>query len=400
MLKSTLFMKEQRLEELFRRYLQTSLTNEEETELFQLWLDPLLKSRRAEILNDFYDQLPASKDMPDGEADLLFEQIVKKQSPVHRLLTKRRWVAWRWLAAAASVLLVLGLSGYFFLFKKETRQSQEAVQVSLPGDIIAPERNRATITLANGQTIYLDSASNGSLTVLGNVKLVKLEDGKVVYEATGTSSGEMSYNTLSNPRGSRVIDVTLADGSRVWLNSGSSITYPVAFTGNERKVLIEGEAYFEITHDALKPFIVSKGEMAIKVLGTHFNVNAYDDEKDTRITLLEGSVQVTNLQYAAIIKPGEQAIVKDNKIGMAANADLEQVMSWKEGYFRMKGTDLASLMRQVARWYDVQVEYENGVPSARFGGLINREVSLSDMLKALEQYGIYSRFDNGKIIIQ
>ena len=140
--------------------------------------------------------------------------------------------------------------------------------------------------------------------------------------------------------------------------------------------------------------------MAIKVLGTHFNVNAYDGETDTRITLLEGSVQVTNLQYAAIIKPGEQAIVKDNKIGTAANADLEQVMSWKEGYFRMKGTDLASLMRQVARWYDVQVEYENGVPSARFGGLINREVSLSDMLKALEQYDIYSRFDNGKIIIQ
>jgi ferric-dicitrate binding protein FerR (iron transport regulator) len=392
-------MKEQRLEELFRKYLHEGLTDAEETELFQLWLDPLLESRKTQILNDFYDELPGDKDMPAGYADLIFQQIVKQQAPVHRLPVKRGWASWRRSVVAASVLLVIGLGGYFFLYNKG-RQQEKTVQVSLPVDIGAPGTNRAMITLANGQKIYLDSVANGSLTMQGTVKLVKLKDGKIAYEATGASSGEPGYNTLFNPRGSRVIDMALADGSHVWLNAGSSVTYPVAFAGNERKVSVEGEAYFEVAHDASKPFIVSKGKMDVRVLGTRFNVNAYDDEADIRITLLQGSVQVTNYQFAAAIKPGEQAIVKAGNIDVKGSVDLEQVMSWKEGYFRMKGTDLASLMRQVARWYDVQVEYENGVPAARFGGLINRDVSLPDMLKALEQYGIYSRIDNGKVIVQ
>lgn len=392
-------MKEQRLEELFRRYLHNSLTDAEETELFRLWLDPLLESRRLQIFNDFYDGLPEDKDMWIREADVVFQQIMKKKAPVHHLPVKAGGTIWRRVAVAASVLLVIGVSSYFLLFYKR-KQPQEIVQTSLPHDIGAPEKNRAMITLTNGQTIYLDSAANGSLIEQGNVKLVKLKNGEIAYEATGASSGDMSYNTLSNPRGSRIIDITLADGSRVWLNAGSSVTYPVAFTGNERKVSIEGEAYFEVAHDASKPFFVSKGKMTVKVLGTRFNVNAYDDDADIRVTLLQGSVQVTDHQYTVAVKPGEQAIVKADKIDVTDRVDLEQVMSWKEGYFRMKGTDLASLMRQIARWYNVQVTYINGVPEARFGGLINREVNLSDVLKALEQYGIYSRFENGKINVQ
>lgn len=393
-------MKEQRLEDLFRRYLQKSLTDAEEAELFRLWLDPLLEGTRVQIFNDFYDELSGDKDMAPSEANLVFEEIMKKPTPVHPLPAKTGRSIWRRVAVAASVLLAIGSGGYFFLSNKHDKHQEEMVRVSQQVDITAPEKNRAMVILGNGQTIYLDSAANGSIAVQGNMKLVKLEDGKIAYETGGIPSEEVSYNTLSNPRGSRIIDVTLADGSRVWLNSGSSITYPVAFTGKDRKVSVDGEAYFEVAHDALKPFIVRKGETAIKVLGTHFNVNAYDDEVDTRITLLQGSVQVINHQYTSVIRPGEQAIVKSDKIAVAGNTDMEQVMSWKEGYFRMKGTDLASLMRQVARWYDVQVEYKNGVPAARFGGLINREVSLPDMLKALEQYGIYSRVDNGKIIVQ
>jgi ferric-dicitrate binding protein FerR (iron transport regulator) len=393
-------MKEQRLEELFRRHLHEGLTDAEETELFRLWLDPLLESRRVQILNDFYDGLPEDKDMPDREAALVFQQIVKKQAPVYQLPVGTGRTIWKRVAVAASVLLLVGLSGYFLFFNKKQERSQEMVQAKLPVDIGAPKTNRAMITLANGQRIYLDSAANGSLTVQGTVRLLKLEDGKIAYEATGAAQGETGYNTLFNPRGSRVVDMALSDNSHVWLNAGSSVTYPVAFTGNERKVTIEGEAYFEVTHDALKPFIVSKGKAAVKVLGTRFNMNAYDDEADIRITLLQGLVQVTNYQYAAAVKPGEQAIVKADNIDVKGSVDLEQVMSWKEGYFRMKGTDLAALMRQVARWYDVQVEYENGVPAASFGGLINRDVSLPDMLKALEQYGIYSRIDNGKVIVQ
>lgn len=393
-------MKEQRLEELFRRYLHEGLTDAEETELFQLWLDPLLENRMAQLLNDFYNGLPEDKDMTDREADLVFQQIVKKQAPVHQLPVVTGRTIWKRVVVAASVLLLVGLSGYFLFFNKKQERSQEVAQAKLPVDIGAPKTNRAMITLANGQRIYLDSAAKGSLTVQGAVKLLKLEDGKIAYKATGALQGETGYNTLFNPRGSRVIDMALSDNSHVWLNAGSSVTYPVAFTGNERKVSVEGEAYFEVAHDALKPFIVSKGKTAVRVLGTRFNVNAYDDEEYIRVTLLQGAVQVTNYQFAAAIKPGEQAIVKSGNIDVKGSVDLEQVMSWKEGYFRMKGTDLASLMRQVARWYDVQVEYENGVPAASFGGLINRDVSLPDMLKAFEQYGIYSRIDNGKVIVQ
>lgn len=393
-------MKEQRLEELFRRYMHEDLTDDEETELFRLWLDPSLESRRVQIFDDFYEGVPEDKDMPDREAGLVFQQIMKKQAPVYQLPVGTGRTIWRRVAVAASVLLLVGLSGYFLFFNRKQERSQEMAHARLPVDIGAPKTNRAMITLANGQRIYLDSAANGSLIVQGAVKLLKLEDGKIAYKATGAPQGETGYNTLFNPRGSRVIDMALSDNSHVWLNAGSSVTYPVAFTGNERKVTIEGEAYFEVTHDVLKPFIVSKGRAAVKVLGTRFNMNAYDDEADIRITLLQGSVQVTNYQYAVAVKPGEQAIVKAGNIDVKGKVDLEQVMSWKEGYFRMKGTDLAALMRQVARWYDVQVEYENGVPAASFGGLINRDVSLPDMLKALEQYGIYSRIDNGKVIVQ
>ncbi|PVD52563.1 iron dicitrate transport regulator FecR [Terrimonas sp.] len=392
-------MKEQRFDELFRRYMQQGLTDAEETELFQLWLDPLLKSRIAQTLDEFYDELPRDKDMPAEDADFIFKQIVQKEAPVRRLPVSAGISTRRRLAVAAAVSFIIGLSGYFLLFNKKQPVSQEIVKASHAGDVEAPETNRAMILLANGQKVYLDSAANGSLTMLGSIQLVKLADGKIAYEATGTSSGEVSYNTLLNPRGSKIIDITLADGSRVWLNAGSSLTYPVAFTGNERKVSIEGEAYFEVAHNASKPFIVSKENTDIKVLGTRFNVNAYDDEADMKITLLQGAIRVTNNQQAAIVKPGEQAIVKSGRIDMADAVNLEQVMSWKEGYFRMKGTDLASLMRQIARWYDVQVVYKNKVPEGRFGGLINREVNLLDVLNALEQYGIYSRFENGKIIV-
>ncbi|MBS1751971.1 MAG: FecR domain-containing protein [Bacteroidetes bacterium] len=392
-------MKEQRFEELFRKYLYERLTDAEETELFHFWLDPTLENQRTQTFNHLYESLPYHKDIPDKEADLIFQQILKKQSPLYQMPARSAGSIWRRLAVASVVLLMMGISGYYFLGNK-WRQPKETVQVSYSDDIHAPETSRAMITLSNGQKIYLDSAASGSLTTQGNVKLIKLADGKIAYKGKEASSSEVNYNTLSNPRGSRVIDMTLTDGSRVWLNSGSSVTYPVSFTGRERNVSVEGEAYFEVAHDAVNPFIVHKGQTAIRVLGTHFNVNAYEDESDLRVTLLQGAVQVTNQQYHAVIKPGEQAIVKQEGINLARKVDLEQVMSWKDGYFRMKGTDLASLMRQIARWYDVEVVYENRVPKVSFGGSINRDVSLSDVLKALEQYGINSGFDHGKIIIQ
>lgn len=392
-------MKEQRFEELFRKYLYEGLTDTEETELFQLWLDPTLANKREQTFNQVYENLPHDIDMPDSKAEYIFQQIVKKQVPIYNMPSQTVRSIWRRVAVASVVLLTIGISGYFILFNKQ-QQPKETVQDLQPTDISAPKINRAMITLSNGQKIYLDSAGSGALTKQGNVELMKLADGKIAYKEGTTTTTESNYNTLFNPRGSRVIDMTLTDGSRVWLNAGSSITYPVPFTGNERSVSISGEAYFEVAHNAATPFVVHKGQTTINVLGTHFNVNAYEDESDIRVTLLHGSVQVTNQQYHTVIRPGEQAIVKQEGIALAKKVDLEEVMAWKDGYFRMKGTDLASLMRQIARWYDVKVVYDTGVPKASFGGSINRDVNLSDVLKALEQYGIFSKLDHGKISIQ
>lgn len=392
-------MKEQRFKELFRKYLHENLTGDDKKELYQLWLDPSLGDSRIQIIDQLYDGLPDDKDMAEEKADHIFRTIMEKQAPVRPLPVSTGWAAWRRIAVASAIFLGSGLSAYFLVFRKN-EQSRAIVQVSSPGGIAAPEINRAMITLDNGQKIYLDSALDGALNRQKGVELMKLADGRIAYKGSNGSVTGVSHHTLFNPRGSRIIDMTMTDGSRVWLNAGSSITYPVPFTGNERKVSIEGEAYFEVAPDIARPFMVTKGGTIIKVLGTHFNVNAYDDEADFRITLLEGSVQVTDQQQKAVLKPGEQAVVKQGGITVADQVDLKQVMAWKDGYFRMKGIDLASLMRQICRWYDVEVIYKNGVPRARFGGLITRDVNLSDVLKALEQYGISSKLEEGKIIIQ
>ena len=381
-------MKEQRLEVLFRQYLQKRLTDAEETELFQLWLDPFLESRRTQLLDDLYDGLPEDKDMPAAEIERVFQQIVKKQTLVHRLPVKKGGLMWSRVAVAASVLLLVGLGAYFFLFNKE-KQPQETVQASLPNDIGAPKTNRAMITLANGQTIYLDSAANGSLTVQGTVKLVKLEDGKIAYESTGASSAEVSYNTLFNPRGSRIIDIMLADGSRVWLNAGSGLQFPSTFTGAYRKVILTGEAYFEVAKNPAKPFTVKTYKDEITVKGTSFNVNSYRDEPDTKTSLLEGLVEIN---HATLLKPGYA--YTGNRV---IPADLDKELAWKNGVFNFHHVKLRDAMRQIARWYDVDIRYEDSAVDVELGGEIGRNLTLQQLLNGLQDKDTHFRLE-GKML--
>lgn len=252
----------------------------------------------------------------------------------------------------------------------------------------APAINRATIQLANGQIVYLDSTANGIVATQSNVQLKKLADGNITYNGSSTTP-TVSYNTLTNPRGSKVINITLNDGSRVWLNAGSSVTYPVAFAGRERKVSIIGEAYFEVAHNAAMPFKVIKENMEVTVLGTHFNVNAYDDESDIKVTLLEGRVKMSILHNQwAMMKPGEQAVATDaGKLEIKKGIDMEMVMAWKNGEFQFgEATSIADIMKQLARWYDVDIEYKAMV-TGHIGGVISRDVNISQVLKMLEMTG-------------
>ena len=242
----------------------------------------------------------------------------------------------------------------------------------------------------------LDSASNGSLATEGNTRIEKLSDGQIVY--TGKETGEMEYNTLTVPRGSKIASITLSDGTKVWLNSSSSLTYPVAFAGNERDVKISGEAYFEVAHNAAKPFKVIKGETLITVLGTHFNVNAYEDESSIKVTLLQGAVKVDRGTLTKLLKPGQQAQVSsDIKINNEVNVD--EVMAWKNGEFQFgEAADIHSIMREIARWYDVDIEYKGDI-SGHIGGTISRDENVSQVLSMLEMTGAVKFLIEGKKIV-
>lgn len=296
------------------------------------------------------------------------------------------------VAAAVVILAILSVASYVIFSAKILRKDSNTAELRF--DIKAPQKNRATLTLSNGQIIYLDSMGSGTLAAQGGVNVLKINDGKIVYK--GSTSEEL-YNVLANPRGSKTIDMVLADGTHVWLNSGSSIRYPAAFIGNERKVSITGEVYFEVAHNARNPFKVmlpsfnglQKGE--ITVIGTHFNVDAYEDESAIKTTLLEGSIvlnvsSTSQVKQTARLKPGQQASIAD-KLDITNDTNLEEVMAWKNDRFDFgEKTDIETLMRQLARWYDIDVKYAGKINS-HFGGSISRNVNVSGVLKLLEATG-------------
>jgi ferric-dicitrate binding protein FerR (iron transport regulator) len=329
-------------------------------------------------------------------------QRVKDQNPGGRIIKFKRFRFW---LAAASVLLVLLAAGWFLL-KHPSGSKQLAINKtkSAHQDIL-PGGNRAILTLSNGSSIQLDTASNGTLAREGSSRVIKLADGRLAYEGANIKSIEVQYNTVATPRGGQY-QLTLADGSKVWLNAASSISFPTAFTENERKVIITGEAYFEVAHNAEKPFIVqinsALGNGAhVAVLGTHFNINAYDDEHVIRTTLLEGSVKVSNSNTATVIAPGQQASLPDmsGNIQVANNVDVDQVVAWKNGFFQFQNYTIKDIMRQLSRWYDVEVEYRGKIPEGHYVGKPSRNLKLSEILKVIEYSGVKLDVEGNKIIV-
>lgn len=376
-------MQNNRLSYLFERYLNGTSTTAEDIELSTYILAPEHASTIERLKEEFWEKTKGEP-MVNEEAEKHLQRILQPS------IRKTSFISWKRMAVAASLILAISTASYFIFFHKETKK-EELVKVESK-DIEPPKQSKAIITLADGKTVSIDSFT--TLTQ-NNVSLIKTADGRIVY--TGKSS-EVVYNTLANPRGSKVINMQLADGSYVWLNAGSSITYPIAFAGNERKVAITGEAYFEVAHDATKPFYVSKGAMQVQVLGTHFNVNAYDDEMDVKVTLLEGSVQVDNKNSTEVLMPGQQAQMVEG-IKVVNSVNLEEVMSWKNGYFGFDNTDLQTVMRQIARWYDVEIVYEGKMPEMKFGGEISRNSTVSEVLKILEKSKVRFRIEGRKIVI-
>jgi len=381
---------------LIKNHLEQNITEAERHELEE-WMNEssLNKEAVAAFLEDekLHEGIRGMYQMRRKVWDRLQKQLdISKVVPLARPSTSLR-IWWRY-AAAAVVPLLLSVGGYFY-FNNSQKQIAKIIQPAK--DVAAPKGSKAVITLSNGQNVLLDSLNNGTLATQGNVTVVKTADEKIIYSGT---SNEVVYNTLTNPRGSNVVDITLADGSRVWLNAGSSLTYPISFAGEERKVQITGEGYFEVTHNSAMPFVVQKNNVNVQVVGTHFNVNTYEDEAEIKITLLEGSVKVENGKSSSILKPGQQANV-GSEIKVKSHVDIEQVIAWKNGRFHfLNGTNITAIMRQVSRWYDVEVEYLGDVSNLNFSGKMSRKENASSLLEILKATGTVDfSIENNKIIV-
>ena len=318
-------------------------------------------------------------------------------APVYRMPFIRRW---GWAAAA---VILLGGSTYLWLSHEKTPVNSPASNLAA----IAPGREGAILTLADGRQVSLDSMGNGVITHQSGAAVV-MSNGKLVYDAAGENSTNIEYNKMTTPKG-RQFQVTLPDGTKVWLNAASSIRYPTAFTGKERRVDVTGEVYFEIAKDANKPFFVNiNNKGTIEVLGTLFNVNAYDNEKSIHTTLLDGSVRVAvSTTNSVILKPGQQASIKqaagmhmpEEKITVVNNPDLEKVMAWKNDLFNFEGADLGEVMRQLERWYNIDVVYENGIPDMKYMGEMSRQIPLADLLVILKKTEVDFRVEGRTLIV-
>ena len=303
--------------------------------------------------------------------------------------------------STAAILLVIIGSVYIFSLNNKTKPVINTITRTLKQDVL-PGGNKAFLTLSNGTNILLDSATNGLLAQQGNMNVIKLSSGQLVYktDADNNAAPEVSYNTMRTPRGGQY-QLTLPDSTQVWLNSASSIHFPTSFSGIDRKVEITGEVYFEVAKNAAKPFTVNVNGMDVKVIGTHFNINAYNDDDVIKTTLLEGSVLVTKGKATLLLQPGNQAQLNNyGEIKLQKNADIEEAIAWKKGYFFFKNSSLQNVMRQLSRWYDVEVDYEGVIPERNFGGELSRSLNISQILQVLDKSKVHFKIEGKKIIVK
>lgn len=303
----------------------------------------------------------------------------EKPAPVHRVHFLRQ----AWFRYASAAVLVITFSILTWMIIKPAGQQQTSSNATTTVPVIPAGTDKAVLQLADGKTIQLDSTS-GQIIHDGNLN-VNNNSGKLNYDGV---SSKVEWHTLSTPRGGQY-NLRLPDGTEVWLNAASSITFPNSFTGNERQVKITGEAYFEVEQQKDQPFKVDiNGKASVEVLGTHFNINAYADEPYIATTLTEGAVKMTDRQQSAVLSPGQQARINTKGMNVLKNADTDLVLAWKNGLFRFEAASIEEVLRQLARWYDVDIVMEQNDPDILFSGEMNRNLTLMQALIVLEKMGV------------
>lgn len=381
------------------------MTQEEYLVLYERYLAGTAEPHEIELLFEYKDKFDIAKF--DDEASIPDQQLIRERiyEQIEMRMEKNRGLriaGYRfWWSVAASVLFLSFVSVYFLQNhrgKSQTKQEHFA-RVSNP---ILPGTNKAILILGNGGKVDLNQTANGRISQAGKVVVTKLKNGQLQYGkniAADTKAVEISYNTIVTPNGGQY-QVILPDGTAVWLNAASSLKYPTAFVGSERHVELHGEAYFEVAKNKKMPFTVSAGTVNVKVLGTHFNISAYADDPYNKTTLLEGSVLLSKGDQKISLVPGQQAVSSaDNSQIKLNKVDVADAIAWKNGYFSFRKDNIRSVMRKIARWYDVDVEYQGEVNSRTLGGSVSRTQNIADILSYLQLTGIAKFTINERRII-
>lgn len=374
------------------------MTAEEYTELYERYLAGNATPREVESLLAYQDKFDIARfdtgeRVADQDAikDRIYSQIVK-QTNVDGQKSKSRSFWW----SMAASLLILATAGIVFVKKQHSTVRKDVSEIAAHHKNILPGTNKAILILGSGETIDLHAIANGQIARAGNVRVKKLKDGQLAYDRELSAENDdrvVSFNTIVIPKGGQY-EVTLPDGTSVWLNSASSLKYPTVFTGKERHVELTGEAYFEVAKNKARPFTVSAGKTDVKVLGTHFNITAYQDDPVSKTTLLEGAVVLSRGKQQVEMVPGQQAITQNGDGGAIRlkTVNVEDAIAWKKGYFSFRKENIGSAMRKIARWYDVDVEYEGKMSHKVLGGTVSRTQNIDEILAYLELTGI-ARFE-------
>lgn len=390
-------MQKEEVRKLVEKYLHNTASAEEIERLFQWY--------RSGIKGEFEWELDESEDHLKA---MIFSKIVNAVPIEKRSLFKRPFYS---LGIAAGILLFLA-SGLYFYTRQDLKQKDVAEEIVAqknpkPKDI-PPGGHKAILTLGDGRKIVLDDSHSGIVIDQNGIKVHRNLNGIIEYTAvnhsedipvSGTGKTGIMYNTIETPVGGK-FQLNLADGSKVWLNSASSLRFPVIFTNNAREVELKGEAYFEVSRDVHKKFTVRSGNQSVEVLGTHFNINAYSDEPAITTTLIEGQVRVIelNTKESQILKPGEQSRV-DRNIRIQRPVDTQINLAWKEGYFYFENARIEIVMRQLGRWYGVTARYEGVLPEHHFAGAISTSLTLLEVLEILEKSNIHFRLEGKEVVV-
>jgi len=416
-------MQSQRIHYLLDRYIKGLLTGEEGQELAKFLQDPAQESFFRQELVRLLEAEGAADEVAAGK---VWEPVLQRVLSVDKtmggdasggatedangevgegtsILRHLGYGLRRWSVTAILLLLV---GGGVLLFLHGHQARRIVTVAAKPAVPIKPGANKAVLTLANGQQIILNNAQNGTIGQQGNIRVVKLDSGQLAY-ATPTAESPADqlakgplYNTITTPRGGQY-QVTLADGTKVWLNAESSLRFPTAFTGKDREVELTGEAYFEVKADKDKPFLVQAGQTETRVLGTNFNVMAYSDEGAVKTTLLEGAVSMGLGAHSTLLQPGQQGQYDDGRNIIATRAvNTRAVVAWKDGYYFFDRTPVKSVMRQIARWYDVTIVYKGAAPEDEIVGKLPRTADVREVLHIMELIGIHFKIEGKTIIVQ